>query len=117
MKKIRPYIVLHILIFSLSIGGVLAKTAASKDFLSLEFILFYGIAILIDVLFAVIWQQIIKKIPLNSAYVTKAMTLVWNAVLGVILFHETLSVNNIIGIIVVGCGVILITTGGEKRDE
>lgn len=117
MKNIKTYIVLHILIILLSIGGVSAKTASSKEFLSFDFFLFYGIAVLINILFAILWQQIIKRIPLNSAYVTKSMTLVWNAILGIILFHEVLSLNNIIGIIIVGCGVILITTGGEKRDE
>ena len=75
MKKAIPYIVLHLIILIYSLGGICSKTAASKDFLSFEWILFYGLVLLSLGIYAVLWQQVLKKVNLNVAYASKAVTL------------------------------------------
>ncbi len=67
--------------------------------------------------YAILWQQLIKKIPLNVAYANKAVTLVWGMVWGAVIFKEHISLANIIGAVVVLFGVILMVTGGEKKNE
>lgn len=67
--------------------------------------------------YAVLWQQILKKVPLNLAYANKAVTLVWGMVWGAVIFKEHISVSNIIGAVIVLAGVLLMVTGGEKKNE
>ena len=117
MKKLLPYIVLQMIILIYSLGGICSKTAASKEFLSFEWILFYGLVLLSLGIYAVLWQQVLKKVNLNVAYASKAVTLIWSTLWGVLIFHETISWNNIFGGVIVLAGVILMVTGGDKKHE
>lgn len=115
MKKLKPYLILNLIILFYSLGGICSKTASGKPFLSFEFILFYGLVLFILAVYALLWQQIIKKIPLNTAYANKAVTLVWGMVWGAVIFKEHISLANIIGAAIVLAGVLLMVTGGEKE--
>lgn len=117
MKKIKPYIILHLIILFNSLGGICSKTAAGKEFLSFEFCLFYGVVLLILAVYAALWQQVLKSVPLNIAYANKAIALVWGMLWGVIFFNETISISNIVGAVIVLSGVLLMVTGGEKKNE
>ncbi len=117
MKKVLPYIVLHIIILLYSLGGICSKIASSKDFLSLEWFFFYGLVLLSLGIYAVLWQQILKKVQLNIAYASKAVTIIWGTLWGVLIFRENIEWNNIVGGIIVLAGVILMVTGGEKKHE
>ena len=117
MKKIIPYIVLHIIILIYSLGSICSKVASSKDFLSFEWIMFYGLVLLSLGIYAILWQQILKKVDLNVAYASKAVTLIWSTIWGIVIFHETITWNNILGGVIVLAGVILMVTGGEKKHE
>ena len=116
MKQFKPYLILHLILLFYSLGSICSKTASGKDFLSLEFCLFYGFSLLILGAYAILWQQIIKRIPLNIAYANKAVTLVWSMVWGAIIFKEHISIANLIGAAVVLAGVLLMVTGGEKNE-
>ena len=115
MNNIKYYLILNLILFFYSLGGICSKAAAGKSFLSFDFILFYCMILFILAVYAVLWQQIIKKIPLNIAYANKAITLVWGMVWGTVIFKEYMSLSNIIGVIVVLVGVLLVVTGGEKE--
>lgn len=115
MKKLKPYLILNLILLFYSLGGICSKTASGKPFLSFEFILFYGLVLFILAVYALLWQQIIKKIPLNTAYANKAVTLVWGMVWGAVIFKEHISLANIIGAAIVLAGVLLMVTGGEKE--
>ncbi len=117
MKKILPYLILHIITLIYSLGSICSKIASSKDFLSFEWILFYGLVLICLGIYAVLWQQILKKVNLNIAFASKAVTLIWGTLWGIIFFHETIAWNNIVGGIIVLAGVILMLTGGEKKRE
>lgn len=66
--------------------------------------------------YAVLWQQIIKKFELSVAYANRAMAIIWYAVWALILFHEKLTVNNIIGIVLVLIGTILANTETKSKE-
>lgn len=117
MKKIIPYIVLQAIIMVNSLGGICSKTASSKEFLSFEWILFYGLVLLTLAIYALAWQQVLKKVNLNVAYASKAVALIWGTLWGVLIFQEIITWNNIVGGIIVLAGVILMVTGGEKKHE
>lgn len=114
-KNIRvvTIILLHILLALYSTSGILTKLAAMSELLSIKFFLLYGGIVLILGIYAIVWQQIIKYMPLSTAYANKAITVVWGILWGVLFFQETVSWNMIIGAIVVIIGVIIVVTSDE----
>lgn len=117
MKKVLPYIVLHAIILIYSLGGICSKTAASKEFMSFEWILFYGLLMIILAFYAIAWQQILKKLPLNIAYANKAITVIWGMLWGCIAFGESLSIPGIIGGALILAGIILMSPPDKNGDK
>lgn len=117
MKNLKYIIILNLIIMMYSLGSVCSKTAASKPFLSVEFIVFYGLVLLILGIYAILWQQILKKLPLNVSYASKSVTIIWAIIWGVLIFNETITLKMIIGAAIVFAGIILVVTGEEKNDE
>lgn len=104
------------MIAGFSCSGIFTKLAAGESFLSIKFFLFYGMVILILFLYAIGWQQIIKKIPLTLAYSAKAATVVWGMIWGVSIFGDKLSLNNIIGALCIIAGIALYFKCEEDKD-
>ncbi len=100
-------IITHILLLCYSTEGIFSKLAAREAFLSIQFIALYGIVLLILAVYALGWQQIIKHLPLTSAYANKAVTVVWGIIWGVLVFHEQVTAGKIIGAVLVILGVAL----------
>ena len=107
-QNILIYLILILSIFIFSLTGVCAKFASGQPFLSFKFCLFYGTEILILGIYAIIWQQIIKRLNLSIAYVFKSTSLIWAILWGLIIFNETFSIQKIIGVIIVIAGIIII---------
>ena len=113
MKKINKYIYLHLLIFFFSFCGVFSKLAAGNEFLSVKFCVFYGISIIILGIYAILWQQILKKFTLTTAFFNRAIMIVWGMLWGVLFFQEVITPQMIIGAIVVLIGVGLVVKDYE----
>lgn len=114
-SAIKPFLLLHLAVLILSLSTVCSKFAANQDFMSFSFITLYGGVILTLGIYAIIWQQVLKRIPLTTAFVNKSATLFWSLLWGVLLFNEAISPSMIIGILVVFLGVILVVSGGKKK--
>lgn len=98
---------LHVVLFVYSLTGILGKWASAENFLSLPFVGYYaGIIVLLGV-YAVAWQQVIKLLPLTTAFANKAVTVIWGMLWGVLLFGEQINGWKIVGAILVVAGVIL----------
>mgnify|MGYP003306822160 CR=1 FL=1 len=110
-EKIKDFLLLHILLFVYSMGGICSKLAASEEFLSVKFILLYGILLFIMFLYAIMWQQVLKRMKLVTAYANKSVTIIWGMFWGVLLFKESISVFNVIGILIIIAGVYFVVTG------
>ena len=112
-NKIKYFVSLHLLLFVFSICGILSKLAAQETSINFRFIAFYGGVILILGVYAIFWQQIIKRLPLTTAYANKAVTIVWGIIWGFLLFGEEIKWNKIVGALVVICGVIVVVKSDE----
>ncbi len=99
-----------------SLSGVCSKKAAGYDFFSLPFIMLYGGMIAILAIYAVVWQQILKKMPLVTAYANKAATVVWAGIWGIVIFHENISLGKVISMILVAAGIVLFSYA-DAEDE
>lgn len=116
-KKISILILLHILLLVYSAIGICSKFAAGQEFLSLNFCILYGIVLLFLFIYAVGWQQVIKRIPLNVAYANRAIVVFWGIVWGIVIFNETLSIGKIIGASLVVAGVVCYAIFGYKEQN
>ncbi len=117
MRKTEKWVfpALHLLLLLFSLTTVLSKLAAGEEFLSPRFCIFFGGEFLLLGVYALGWQQILKRLPLTLAYTNKAVTLVWSMVFGVLLFHETVSLKQIIGCALAVAGVVLfVRADGEE---
>ena len=107
---VKNIIILQAIIVIYTLASVAAKFASGEEFLSFKFIVFYGLEILILAVYAILWQQIIKKFQISIAYANRAMGLLWSLVWAIVFFHENITINNIIGVIIVVIGTIIVNS-------
>lgn len=72
-----------------SMSGICSKLASGEKFLSPHFCLYYAIIILLLGFYAIGWQQIIKRLPLTTAFANKAVTVVWGIIWGAVFFRKS----------------------------
>lgn len=106
--KVKDILFLQSAVIIYTLSGVAAKNASGYAFLSIGFIFFYGVEILILGIYALIWQQIIKRIDLSVAYANRAMSLLWSMVWAVVFFKESMTIKNIIGVLIVLAGTMIV---------
>lgn len=63
--------------------------------------------------YSVLWQQVLKRMPLNFAYSNKGVCTLWTCLAGILFFGETLTWGKALGIVVVLAGVWLVVTDHE----
>lgn len=120
---VRILLALHCLLVLMSLSGVMSKFAARFEFMSVGFVLCYGAMVVLLGVYALGWQQVIKRIPLTTAYANRAVTVLWGIVWGALLFHEGVNPLKIAGALVVLFGVVLYAvadnspTTAESSDE
>ena len=115
-KNTKTILALNVLLMFFSLGGIFSKLASKQPFLSLKFILCYGALLFIMFLYAIGWQQVIKRLPLTMAYANRAVTIVWGIIWGLLFFNEKLNVGKIIGAVIVIAGVLLYVTESEEGE-
>ena len=112
-KFIKNIIILQVIILIYTLSTVTAKFASNEEFLSIKFILFYGLEIFILGVYAILWQQIIKKFEISVAYANRAMSLLWSIVWAIVFFGEQITLKNVIGVIIVIVGTIIVNSEDE----
>lgn len=83
--------------------------------MSPKFILFYSLVLLDLAVYAIVWQQVLKKLPLVSAYANKAVTVIWGLIWGMVIFKESLTIWNVIGAIVIIIGIYIVVRADADK--
>lgn len=134
VKKVRYFIYLHIILALFSISAILSKLAAGEkapeldlsggvsgflnmDASSFKWMMYYAGILAIMFVYAIAWQQIIKRMPIVTAYANKAVLVIWGIIWGLIFFKEAITVTKIIGAVIIIGGVYLVVTGDEYKDD
>lgn len=112
--SIKNILLLQAVVIIYTLSGVAGKIASANELLSFKFILFYVIEIAILGVYAILWQQIIKRVDLSIAYANRAIAILWSMLWAVIFFHENITIQNIIGVVIVLAGMIIVN--GEKDE-
>ncbi len=106
-------ILLHVSLFMSSLSGVFSKKAGMSDFFSAEFFGWYALVLVIMFAYAVVWQQILKRMPLTVAYANRPVGLIWGMIWGAVIFSERITWNMILGAGVIFVGILLVVTSDE----
>lgn len=108
-EKIGIFLLLNVAFLVYSLSSVVAKiNALTNSPLSIRFFFFFGIQIFAMVLYTILWQFSIKRLDLNVAFSLKAITIIWSLIFAKYIFNEIITLNNIIGIIVIIIGIMVV---------
>lgn len=107
MKSITKYSVLVGINFLYACVTLFTKYAAQQEFMSMPYCLALFGAIGVMGMYAICWQQVLKRIDLSTAYMFKGTSLIFVILLAYALFGEAITMMNIIGAIVIVLGIIL----------
>ncbi len=116
-NKIYVFFSLHILLAVYSLSGICGKLAAAFEVLSPGFVLCYGGLLFIFGIYAICWQQIIKRLSLTVAFANKAITVVWGIIWGYLFFDEAITLKKLIGAALVMTGIVLYAKTGDDLDR
>lgn len=115
--NVKNLLTLHIVLAIYSFLAIFTKSAANEQFLSFKFCLYYGIVLFGLFVYALVWQQLLKKLPLVTAYANKAVTIIWGIIWGFLFFSEPVTVKKIIGAIIIIIGVYIVVTSDYDTSE
>lgn len=87
--------------------SIFTKLASQQEFLSWGYVLAFVGAVTVMGVYAMLWQQILKRIELSLAYMFKGTSIVFVMILAYWLFGEQITWNNILGAIIIILGIVL----------
>ena len=108
--KAKEILVLQATSVVYTLATVAAKFASGYEFLSAPFICCYLIELAILAVYAVLWQQIIKKFDISVAYANRAVSIFWALIWAVLFFKETITWNNVLGVVIVFVGILVVNS-------
>ncbi|MBP3784341.1 MAG: transporter [Butyrivibrio sp.] len=110
--KVADFLLLELSVLVYSLSTVAANMAAKYEFLSLGYILFFGLEFVVLAIYAVLWQQIIKKFQLSIAYANKSVVLLWTMLWNYLIFAQGITAGKIAGVLLVMAGAVAMNVGG-----
>ena len=115
-EKLKNVLLLQGVIVLYTVSSVMSKEASASWDNLLRFLFFFGMEFVILGVYAVLWQQMIKRFELSVAYANRSMAVVWSMVWAVVFFHDTITVQNVLGVVLVVAGTWVINTE-TKEDQ
>lgn len=87
--------------------GIFTKLASLQVFMSWRYLFAFVGAVGVIGIYAILWQQIIRRIELSTAYMFKGTTIIFTMLFAHWLFGEQITWNNIVGAIIIIVGIVL----------
>ena len=87
--------------------GICTKMASRQEMLSWPYLLWMAGAVGVIGIYAILWQQVIAKTPISTAYMFKGTGLIFGLLFSYLLFSEQITVYNIIGATIIITGIAL----------
>ena len=109
--KLIDIVMLELSVVVYSLSTVAANMVSKQEFLSLKYILFFGLDFCILGVYAILWQQVIKKFQLSIAYANKAVTLLWSMLWNFLIFSQGITPGKVAGVLLVMVGVVVMNMG------
>lgn len=109
ITNIKKYGMLYGAFIIYSASTICAKYAAGQD-IFFKMFFFLGLEVMCLGIYAIVWQQVLKKFSLITAMASKGVVVILNLIWSVILFSETVTLYNIIGAIIIIYGIWMVST-------
>jgi drug/metabolite transporter (DMT)-like permease len=100
-----------------TISSLMSKKASESEGDFTKFLFWFGMEFVVLGIYAILWQQMIKRFELSVAYANRSMAVVWSMVWAVVFFHDTITIKNIVGVCLVVVGTIIVNGEGENTDN
>lgn len=108
MTKAKCKLAGVVLLYSLS--TIFMKLAAGSVFLSLPFFAYFLVGVLLLFVYALLWQGILKKFPLFTAYSARALAILYSLLAGAIFFGEQIGIKALLASLLVMLGIVLVAS-------
>ena len=95
MRSALKYIALIGTFFIYTTSGVFSKLASQREFLSPGYIAFLACTVGVLGIYAVLWQQIIKRMDVSLAYMFKGTGVVFELMLAHFVFGEAITIFSV----------------------
>ena len=105
---ILPLLMLQGGVIVYTLSSIFARLSKPYPVMSKEFLFFMFLDLLSLGVYAIIWQQMIKIFDLSIAYANRASAIFWSMIWAAVLFKETITVKNLIGVAVIFAGIIMV---------
>lgn len=105
--SIKVIIVLLLVNLLFSTVSIAMKYTSGQELLSMKYFIGLGVIILMLGTYAVLWQQILKRVNITLAYIFKGTGVIYVLLYSVFLFGESISVWNILGTAIIVTGIVL----------
>lgn len=106
-KSYKTYLALVGVNLVYACTSIFTKMASRQEMLSWPYILWIAGAVGVMGLYAILWQQVITRLPLSTAYMFKGTSLIFVLLISALLFGETITTANIIGSVIIISGIVL----------
>lgn len=116
-SKLKMLFLLHLLLMLYSTSSIFSKLAAGEALFSPLFCVCYGCIVALLGVYAIGWQQVIKRLPLTTAFANKAVTVVWGIVWGAVFFRESITPGKLLGAAIVIAGVVLYVSADKQEND
>lgn len=114
-SNLFSFLFMHTAFLVYCLYPLLGKFATRYELLSFPFIALYCVVFGVLFVYAILWQQVLKKIPLTTAIANKSITIVWGMIFGLLIFREQVSLKMIIGAALILSGIMILST--EKMES
>lgn len=109
--KAADFLLLYFAFTVYSFVSVFAKYAAAQKTMFMTLVFMAGEFLLLGI-YAILWQQVLKRFELVVAMSNKGITVILGLIWSALLFSEAININNIIGAVIIMTGIWMVSTDG-----
>ncbi len=107
----KRFLLLHFSILLFSVTGIFSKLAANSingfGLFHINTVIFAGLMLINCAVYALFWQQNLKRFDVNVAYAHRSVYNIWSLLWAVLIFSEKITIGNIIGTIFIIAGILV----------
>ncbi len=116
MKKnntVRELLALQAVVVVYTFAGIIGKIAAGQN--DITFFLLYFAELAVLFVYAILWQQMIRRFELSVAYANRAAALAWSLLWAVLVFGEKVTLQKAAGVALVLAGMAIVNGKRGKQ--
>lgn len=103
----KTYLILLLVNLLFSTVSIAVKYASMQQMFSMSYFICLGAVIAMLGTYAILWQQILKRVEITLAYMFKATGIIYVLLYSVFLFNESITIWNVIGATIIISGIIM----------